>query len=91
MTPLAGFDGGVATGIMRHIIVAETEKEAMAVAQPAYDFWYANLIKLQRENVNGPKIAGFFPPDLKSASKAGNLLLLRQPISGMKWQSIQTY
>ena len=75
MTALASFDGGAAIGIMRHIVVAETEKEALAVARPAYDLWYANLTKLQRENVNGPKIAGFVPPDLNSAIKAGSFLV----------------
>ena len=60
---------------MRHMVIAETEKEAMAAARPAYNLWYANLTKLQRENVNGPKIVGFVPPDLESAMKAGSVLV----------------
>ena len=75
LTPLIGFDGGAAIGIMRHMVIAETEKEAMAVARPAYNLWYANLTKLQRENVNGPNIVGFVPPDLESAMKAGSVLV----------------
>ena len=75
LTPLTGFDGGAAIGIMRHMVIAETEKEAMAAARPAYNLWYANLTKLQRENVNGPKIVGFVPPDLESAMKAGSVLV----------------
>ena len=44
--------GGVPTtklGMSRHIVVARSEDEAVALARPNYAVWYANLTKLWRD------------------------------------------
>ncbi len=70
------FRGGAAIGIMRHIVIAETEFEAMNIAQPAYSAWEASLTKLWRDNkVAGPKIAEFIPPTLEEAIQRGSVVV----------------
>lgn len=70
------FSGGAAIGIMRHIVIAETDVEAMKIAQPAYTTWEANLTKLWRANkVAGPKIAEFIPPTLEEAIQRGSVVV----------------
>jgi alkanesulfonate monooxygenase SsuD/methylene tetrahydromethanopterin reductase-like flavin-dependent oxidoreductase (luciferase family) len=48
--PLPDFDGGVAIGVSRTVVVAETEAEARRIARPAYDHLFANQTFLRREN-----------------------------------------
>jgi alkanesulfonate monooxygenase SsuD/methylene tetrahydromethanopterin reductase-like flavin-dependent oxidoreductase (luciferase family) len=36
-------------GMTRHVVVAETDAEAEAIARPNYGIWYANLTKLWRD------------------------------------------
>ena len=48
--PLAAFDGGVAVGVSRTVVVADTEAEARRIARPAHDHLYANQTYLRREN-----------------------------------------
>jgi alkanesulfonate monooxygenase SsuD/methylene tetrahydromethanopterin reductase-like flavin-dependent oxidoreductase (luciferase family) len=48
--PLPDFDGGVAMGASRTIVVAETEEEARRIARPAHDHLFANQTFLRREN-----------------------------------------
>ena len=48
--------GGAAIGVNRHIVIADTDGEAMRIAGPAYETYYASLSKLQRENTQGPNI-----------------------------------
>jgi alkanesulfonate monooxygenase SsuD/methylene tetrahydromethanopterin reductase-like flavin-dependent oxidoreductase (luciferase family) len=50
--PLAAFEGGVAIGVSRTVVVAETEAEARRIARPARDHLYANQTYLRRENAN---------------------------------------
>ncbi len=70
------FPGGVAVGIMRHVVVAETDEMANRIAQHAYRGWEANLTKLWRlNNVPGPKIAEFIPPTLEDAEKLGTVVV----------------
>ena len=40
------FDGGAAIGIMRLLVIAETDDEAIKIAGPAYQAWEASLTKL---------------------------------------------
>lgn len=52
------FDGGVAVGISRQVTVAETDEEAIKIAEPAYQVWHNSLTKLWREHqVEGPAFA----------------------------------
>jgi alkanesulfonate monooxygenase SsuD/methylene tetrahydromethanopterin reductase-like flavin-dependent oxidoreductase (luciferase family) len=72
----ADFEGGAAIGIMRHLVIAETEDEAMRIAEPAYQAWEASLTKLWRVNkVPGPNIAEFIPPTLEEAMKRGSVVV----------------
>jgi alkanesulfonate monooxygenase SsuD/methylene tetrahydromethanopterin reductase-like flavin-dependent oxidoreductase (luciferase family) len=48
--PIADFDGGVAIGASRTIVVAQTEAEARRIARPAHDHLFANQTYLRREN-----------------------------------------
>jgi alkanesulfonate monooxygenase SsuD/methylene tetrahydromethanopterin reductase-like flavin-dependent oxidoreductase (luciferase family) len=67
------FPGGTVVGINRSIVVADTDAEAIRIAQPAYDRWYANLTKLERENVAGPKITKSMFADVGEAVNRGTV------------------
>jgi alkanesulfonate monooxygenase SsuD/methylene tetrahydromethanopterin reductase-like flavin-dependent oxidoreductase (luciferase family) len=41
--PKAEFPGGTAVGVLRHIVVADTDKEAVRIAKPAFDYHLASL------------------------------------------------
>ncbi len=36
-------------GALRHVFLADTDQEAIAMAKPAYRFWYNSLVKLWRD------------------------------------------
>ena len=57
LLPREGFAGGSAISVTRHLVLADTDDEALEIAKPAYTDWYSSLTKLQRENVQGPNIA----------------------------------
>ena len=70
------FDGGAAIGIMRHLVIADTDDAAMQHAEPAYQAWEASLTKLWRvNNVPGPNIAQFIPPTLAEAIERGSVVV----------------
>ena len=70
------FDGGAAIGIMRHVVIADTEDAARKIAEPAYNTWEASLTKLWRVNkVPGPSIAQFVPPTLDEAMQRGSVVI----------------
>lgn len=74
--PLVAGDwpGGVAVGVHRYCVVADTDADARRIAGAAFERWYANLTKLERENVAGPKFTHAFSPDLDKAIAAGGFL-----------------
>jgi len=41
-------------GAQRHIVIAETDAEALAIARPAYKLWYDALVKLWRAHNAAP-------------------------------------
>lgn len=49
-TPLAEFDGGIAIGVSRTIVVAETEDEAKRIAKAPFEHLHHNQMALRREN-----------------------------------------
>lgn len=51
--PRPEFDGGTAIGVVREIIVAETDEAARRIARPAHDHLYANQTYLRREHARG--------------------------------------
>ena len=71
LVPNDAFEGGAAIGVLRHVVIAETDDEAWRLARPAYDRWYASLTKLERENTAGPKVAKSMLPDLDQAVEKG--------------------
>ena len=68
------FPGGVAIGVNRQVVVAETEAEALRIAGPAHAEHYASLTKLQRENVRGPNITAHMASGLEEGRKSGAVI-----------------
>lgn len=56
-------------GMNRHIVIADTEREAFAVAKPAYEAWLASLNHLWLRN--GLKPPHAYPDDFEAALKLG--------------------
>lgn len=50
--PKAEFSGGIAVGVGRQIVVADTDAEARRIAEPAAAHHHANLTFLQRRNAS---------------------------------------
>jgi alkanesulfonate monooxygenase SsuD/methylene tetrahydromethanopterin reductase-like flavin-dependent oxidoreductase (luciferase family) len=50
-SPKAEFPGGVAIGVTRQIVVADTDEDARRIAEPAFKHYHANLTYLWRLNV----------------------------------------
>jgi alkanesulfonate monooxygenase SsuD/methylene tetrahydromethanopterin reductase-like flavin-dependent oxidoreductase (luciferase family) len=70
------FGDGAAIGIMRHVVVADDDEQAMQIATQAYVGWEANLTKLWRaNNVPGPKVAEFVPPTVEDAIRLGTVVV----------------
>lgn len=69
--PLAGFDNGAVAGINRRAVVADTDAEALRIAEPAFKMWHANLTKLARENAGGPVDAIHEIASLKKSMEEG--------------------
>jgi alkanesulfonate monooxygenase SsuD/methylene tetrahydromethanopterin reductase-like flavin-dependent oxidoreductase (luciferase family) len=70
-----GFPGGTAIGANRHIVVADTDEDAYRIAQPAYQAWYSNLTKLERDNVKGPRYTGSMFADAREAAQRGSVFV----------------
>lgn len=68
------FPGGTAIGITRHVVIAESDAKAIDIARPAHAHWYANLTKLERENVDGPKFTGAIIGDMDAAMEKGSVI-----------------
>jgi alkanesulfonate monooxygenase SsuD/methylene tetrahydromethanopterin reductase-like flavin-dependent oxidoreductase (luciferase family) len=51
---LCSGDNPIHIGAQRHIVVAETDAEALALARPNYKLWYDALVKLWRVHNAGP-------------------------------------
>ncbi len=51
-SPKAEFSGGVAIGVSRQVIVADTDEEAHRIAKPASEHLHANLTHLVRKNAD---------------------------------------
>ena len=59
-------------GISRHIVVADTEAEAMELARPAYRRWRASLARLWEERGTGFPLAGVYPDEWDDAQATGH-------------------
>jgi alkanesulfonate monooxygenase SsuD/methylene tetrahydromethanopterin reductase-like flavin-dependent oxidoreductase (luciferase family) len=58
-------------GINRHIVVAETDEEAMALARPAYALWRRNIAKLWYERAGAFPLEAHLPPEWDAAQAMG--------------------
>jgi alkanesulfonate monooxygenase SsuD/methylene tetrahydromethanopterin reductase-like flavin-dependent oxidoreductase (luciferase family) len=58
-------------GVGRHVVVAETEKEALAVARRGYDKWRASFLKLWIAHGMMPSPAAVFPERYEDAEAQG--------------------
>jgi alkanesulfonate monooxygenase SsuD/methylene tetrahydromethanopterin reductase-like flavin-dependent oxidoreductase (luciferase family) len=73
--PALDFPGGTAIGANRHIVIADSDHEARNIARPAYERWFASLMKLWVEHkVQGPAIARDTMGDLDAAIDQGSVI-----------------
>jgi len=73
--PSEDFEGGTAVGVLRHVVIADSEAEARRIAKPAYDHWYASLTKLERDNVAGPRVARSMFASVEEAVAKGSVVV----------------
>jgi alkanesulfonate monooxygenase SsuD/methylene tetrahydromethanopterin reductase-like flavin-dependent oxidoreductase (luciferase family) len=74
-TPSDDFPGGAAIGVLRHVVIGDSTEEARALARPAYDYWYSNLTKLEREFSAGPRVARSMFADMDEAIAKGSVIV----------------
>ncbi len=74
--PTLDFPGGTAIGVNRHIVIADSDDEARNIARPAYEHWFASLMKLWVDNkVQGPAIARDTMGDVNAAIDQGSCIV----------------
>ncbi len=72
--PLPGFETGAA-GVNRRIFIADTDKDAVKIAEPAFNRWYASLTKLAREHTGGPVDAAHEIATLQKSMDEGTFIV----------------
>ncbi len=65
------FSGGTAIGVNRHVVIADTDADAVRIAQPAHEMFHASLTKLWRENHATTPVARASIGDIREAMTAG--------------------
>jgi len=60
-------------GMSRHIVIADTEKEAVAAAAPAYEMWFSSLLHLWR--IHEIQIPISFPEKFSDARDEGHCIV----------------
>jgi alkanesulfonate monooxygenase SsuD/methylene tetrahydromethanopterin reductase-like flavin-dependent oxidoreductase (luciferase family) len=58
-------------GVGRHVVVAQTEKEALSIARRGYDKWRASFLKLWIEHGMMPSAHAIFPERYEDAEAQG--------------------
>ena len=72
----ANFPGGMAQAINRHIVIADTDEQALEIAKPAYKRYHSSLAKLWRENkVQGPAIVQDTMADVRAGMENGSVIV----------------
>lgn len=62
-------------GSNRHIVMADTDKEALETARPAYRQWRASFLKLwDRHNMRLPNLNALFPEEFEQAEAEGRAI-----------------
>jgi alkanesulfonate monooxygenase SsuD/methylene tetrahydromethanopterin reductase-like flavin-dependent oxidoreductase (luciferase family) len=70
------FPGGMAQAINRHIVIADTDEQALEIAKPAYKRYHSSLAKLWRENkVQGPAIVKDTMADVSAGIENGSVIV----------------
>ena len=58
-------------GVSRHVVMAETDREAQEVARPAYRMWRDSFLKLWLKHGKLPNPQAIFPPEFDEAEASG--------------------
>ena len=58
-------------GLVRHVVVADTDAQARALAGPAYRRWRASFLKLWLKHGRMPSPHAIFPPEFDAAEAEG--------------------
>ncbi|HEX5325858.1 MAG TPA: LLM class flavin-dependent oxidoreductase [Acetobacteraceae bacterium] len=58
-------------GVSRHVVIAATDSEALAVARPAYRRWRDSFLRLWLKHGQLPNPQAVFPPEFEQAEAAG--------------------
>lgn len=58
-------------GTSRHVVVAETEREALEIARRGYDKWRTSFLKLWKQHGQMPVMHAVFPERFEDAEKEG--------------------
>ena len=58
-------------GLVRHVVVADTDAAALALARPAYRTWRASFLKLWLEHGRMPSPQAIFPAEFDEAEATG--------------------
>jgi alkanesulfonate monooxygenase SsuD/methylene tetrahydromethanopterin reductase-like flavin-dependent oxidoreductase (luciferase family) len=73
--PALDFPGGTAIGVNRHCVIADSDEAARQIARPAYEHWFASLMKLWNDHkVQGPAIARATMGDVDKAIEQGSVI-----------------
>jgi alkanesulfonate monooxygenase SsuD/methylene tetrahydromethanopterin reductase-like flavin-dependent oxidoreductase (luciferase family) len=68
-----GFDpDGTLIGISRHVVVADTDEAALAIARRAYPRWRASFRWLFNRHGAEPRVIGIYPPTFDELMKLDN-------------------
>ena len=59
-------------GVSRHIVVADSDEEALALARPAYARWRRNMARLWEERGDGFPLAAHLPEEWDAAAAMGH-------------------
>ena len=73
--PSPAFKEGVAIGVNRHVVIADTDADAMRIAEPAHHMYHASLTKLWRENKATTPVAQMSVASLEDAVKSGAVII----------------
>lgn len=73
--PGSAFPGGVAIGVNRHVVIADTDADALKIARPAHEMFHASLTKLWRENHTTTPVARASIGDIEETMKAGAAII----------------
>ena len=66
-----GKDDSTLRGVGRHVVVADTDERARAIARRAYPRWRANFFWLFERNGSAPRVAGLYPKNFDEVAALG--------------------